>query len=169
MDDDVDALADQAPSGPYELCREKTYLYDICSQENSDHVLCCLHKAFIRETLMAPIKTNRHRDLYYHLLDNTKAIRLIRAFVQISTLDFSQVWQWLFHQSELEGGGNVTMEVVRALAEDIVEELSKTGDPAHEDGERLHIATEIFMDIITKEDFVEFITDYLYAIVSVMS
>ena len=44
---------------------------------------------------------------------------------------------------------------MRKLTDEVVEELSQT-DPSQqtgEYGERLHIAAEIFMDILTKDEF----------------
>ena len=63
------------------------------------------------------------------------------------------------------------MALVRKLTDEIVDELIQTDSSSQTDeySERLHIAAEIFMDILTKDEFVEFVTDYLYKIVAVMS
>ena len=82
-----------------------------------------------------------------------------------------QVWQWLHHQSTLEGGGTVTIATVRELTNKAVEELSEI-KVSQKNGyykDSLTIAADIFMDRVTKDGSVEFITDYLYNIVSVMT
>ena len=63
------------------------------------------------------------------------------------------------------------MALVRKLTDEIVDELIQTDSSRQTDeySERLHIAAEILMDILTKDEFVEFVTDYLYKIVAVMS
>ena len=81
-----------------------------------------------------------------------------------------QVWQWLLHQSSLEHGGTVTIATVRELTDKVVEELSEMKSSLKHgyDKDNLTIAANIFMDIVTKEDSNEFITDYLYKIISAM-
>lgn len=84
----------------------------------------------------------------------------------------SQVWQWLHHQTSLEeDGGIVTMEMIRTLAADVVTEISAADGQLQQGvgNESLHIAVEIFLDIVTRKSFIEFITTYLAGVMATMS
>ncbi|MBL8221022.1 MAG: malate synthase A, partial [Bryobacterales bacterium] len=62
----------------------------------------------------------------------------------------SQVWQWLKHGVKLKDGRTVTAAMVRTV---INQELAqKPGTPMKK------AAAEIFADMMTRADFVEFLT-----------
>ncbi|XP_063046585.1 malate synthase-like [Engraulis encrasicolus] len=75
----------------------------------------------------------------------------------------SQVWQWIRHQVKLEDDGTT---VTRALVQDLVKEmmghlketiLCKTV----RDEQRLATAVSMFLEVVQKSDFPEFLTTYL--------
>jgi malate synthase len=66
----------------------------------------------------------------------------------------SQVWQWVKHGVVLTDGRRVTAELVRAAIDS--ELASKPGTPAKKR------AAEIFADMMTREDFQEFLTTAAY-------
>jgi malate synthase len=66
----------------------------------------------------------------------------------------SQVWQWVKHGVTLTDGRRVTAELVRAAIDS--ELASKPGTPAKKR------AAEIFADMMTREDFQEFLTTAAY-------
>ncbi|KAM3842724.1 malate synthase-like [Diretmus argenteus] len=73
----------------------------------------------------------------------------------------SQVWQWIRHQTQLEGEDRV---VTRRLVADLTQEvLMEVRTLRHTVGEeqRLRISAEMFMELVQKRDFPEFFTTYL--------
>ncbi|KAM4706948.1 uncharacterized protein O3C94_001848 [Discoglossus pictus] len=74
----------------------------------------------------------------------------------------SQVWQWSRHQVRLEDDNRkVTRSLVQALVKEVEEELAVKKCPSEQKKQRLHTAAEIFLEVIQKRDFPEFITTYL--------
>jgi malate synthase len=67
----------------------------------------------------------------------------------------SQVWQWVKHGVRLADGRTVTAELVRAAID--TELTSKPGTPNKKQ------AAEIFADMMTRDDFQEFLTTAAYA------
>ncbi|XP_052006049.1 malate synthase-like [Xyrauchen texanus] len=75
----------------------------------------------------------------------------------------SQVWQWIRHQVRLEDNGIlVTRALVSSLAEDLMGEM-KTAivSQTSRDEQRLMTAVSMFLEIVQKNDFPEFLTTYL--------
>ncbi|KAG1962550.1 malate synthase [Pimephales promelas] len=75
----------------------------------------------------------------------------------------SQVWQWIRHQVRLEDDGMVvTRALVSGLAEDLIGDLKAAINcQTNRDRERLMTAVSMFLEIVQKNDFPEFITTYL--------
>ncbi|CAN2388823.1 Malate synthase, partial [Pristimantis euphronides] len=74
----------------------------------------------------------------------------------------SQVWQWIRHQVKMEDDNRrLTRRLVRSLAQEVARQLVDKSQLSGLQKERLHIATDIFMEIVLKRDFPEFITTYL--------
>ncbi|XP_075471201.1 uncharacterized protein LOC142503102 isoform X2 [Ascaphus truei] len=74
----------------------------------------------------------------------------------------SQVWQWMRHQVKLEDDNRtVTRGFVRVLVKEVGCELADEQYPSDLDKQRLHTAAEMFLEIVQKRDFPEFITTYL--------
>ncbi|XP_056658694.1 malate synthase-like isoform X4 [Monodelphis domestica] len=75
----------------------------------------------------------------------------------------SQVWQWIRHQARLEDDERTV--VSRSLVHNLVKEVKNELQDGYCVSERakqlLHTATEIFLEIVQKKDFPEFITTYL--------
>ncbi len=63
----------------------------------------------------------------------------------------AQIWQWLHHRAALEDGRTVTLELVRDLMGQELEALP--GGVA-----RFQVASELFMEVATREPMVEFLT-----------
>ncbi|KAM8940016.1 uncharacterized protein RCH25_000156 isoform 2-T2 [Pelodytes ibericus] len=73
----------------------------------------------------------------------------------------SQVWQWIRHQVKLEDDNRtVTRNLVHELVKDVVLLLSHS--TSEREKQRLHSAAEIFLEVVQKRDFPEFITTYLH-------
>ncbi|KAA8589188.1 hypothetical protein FQN60_010533, partial [Etheostoma spectabile] len=73
----------------------------------------------------------------------------------------SQVWQWICHQTRLEDDGRV---VSRRLVTDLTEQLLvelRAVRPFGRDNQRLLTAADMFLEVVLKRDFPEFITTYL--------
>ncbi|KAM5194473.1 uncharacterized protein ACMZJ9_022956 [Mantella aurantiaca] len=74
----------------------------------------------------------------------------------------SQVWQWIRHQVQLEDDSRkVTKNMVQCLVQDVKHELGSHLQLSDLQKRRLHTASEIFMEVVQKRDFPEFITTYL--------
>ena len=67
------------------------------------------------------------------------------------------------HKTTLEENENVvTMEMIRKLAADVVADAADSLDCSQKvPGRNLNLALDMFLDIISKPEFVEFITTYL--------
>ncbi|XP_049441597.1 malate synthase-like isoform X2 [Epinephelus fuscoguttatus] len=73
----------------------------------------------------------------------------------------SQVWQWIRHQTQLEDDSRVvSKQLVTDLTKEVMMELRAS---CHIVGakQRLHTAADIFLEVVLKRDFPEFITTYL--------
>lgn len=73
----------------------------------------------------------------------------------------SQVWQWIRHQTRLEDGHQVVnRQMVIELVKMVTMEL---GVHCHSAGpkQKLQTAAEMFLEVVLKRDFPEFITSYL--------
>ncbi|XP_059377752.1 malate synthase-like [Carassius carassius] len=75
----------------------------------------------------------------------------------------SQVWQWIRHQVRLEDdGAAVTRALVSSLAEGLTEDLKAAiYCQTSRDKKRLMTAVSMFIEIVQKNDFPEFLTTYL--------
>ncbi|KAG7273611.1 hypothetical protein CRUP_011040 [Coryphaenoides rupestris] len=75
----------------------------------------------------------------------------------------SQVWQWICHQAQLEDNQQVvTRAMVVELTQEVMEELRQvTACQTVRDEERLQAAAEMFLEVVLKRDFPEFLTTYL--------
>ncbi|KAL5012181.1 hypothetical protein ScPMuIL_010732 [Solemya velum] len=80
----------------------------------------------------------------------------------------SQVWQWIRHRATVrESGETITVSLVERLVREVERVLVGSLSPfpifvTQTDRQRLHTATEVFVEIVTTRDFPEFITTYLY-------
>ncbi|XP_026185869.1 malate synthase-like isoform X2 [Mastacembelus armatus] len=73
----------------------------------------------------------------------------------------SQVWQWIRHQTHLEDDGRVVnRRLVTDLTTEVMMELSIHCHSVRAK-QRLHTATDMFLEVVLKRDFPEFITTYL--------
>ncbi|MEO4053695.1 malate synthase A [Solibacillus sp. CAU 1738] len=71
----------------------------------------------------------------------------------------TQVWQWIRHdKGVLDNGRKITLELVlEVLEEELVNIKNAVGEQAY-DGGRYAEAAELFKNLITQDDFVEFLT-----------
>jgi malate synthase len=78
------------------------------------------------------------------------------ATVEISR---AQVWQWIHHpKGVLDDGRKVTIELFRQLAREEREKVEATLSVQQRAGRRFHDAAQILDEIITDDEFVEFLT-----------
>lgn len=74
----------------------------------------------------------------------------------------SQVWQCIRHQASLEEDGQiVTLQMVQSVASSVVRDHLSVISDQPGNYTRLLTAAQIFLEIITKKQFPEFITSYL--------
>uniref|UniRef100_A0A3B3TRK3 malate synthase n=1 Tax=Poecilia latipinna TaxID=48699 RepID=A0A3B3TRK3_9TELE len=73
----------------------------------------------------------------------------------------SQVWQWIRHQARLEDDGRVvSRQIVTELTKEVSTELGCLC-PSERTEQRLHTAADMFLEVVLKRHFPEFITSYL--------
>ncbi|XP_034545516.1 malate synthase-like isoform X2 [Notolabrus celidotus] len=73
----------------------------------------------------------------------------------------SQVWQWIRHQTRLEDESRVvSRQLVTEVSREVLMELIPLCHTVR-DKERLHTAADMFLEVVLKRDFPEFITSYL--------
>ncbi|XP_053180021.1 malate synthase-like [Scomber japonicus] len=73
----------------------------------------------------------------------------------------SQVWQWIRHQTQLEDDSRVvSRQLVTDITKEVMIELSNLCQSVR-DKQRLHTAADMFLEVVLKRDFPEFITTYL--------
>uniref|UniRef100_A0A6I8PBR0 malate synthase n=1 Tax=Ornithorhynchus anatinus TaxID=9258 RepID=A0A6I8PBR0_ORNAN len=74
----------------------------------------------------------------------------------------SQVWQWIRHGAKLEDDNRiVSRSLVQSLVKEVEHELQGPHCPSERAKQMFHTATEMFLEIVQKRDFPEFITTYL--------
>ncbi|KAM7417038.1 hypothetical protein PAMA_016920 [Pampus argenteus] len=73
----------------------------------------------------------------------------------------SQVWQWIRHQTQLEDNNRVvSRQLVTDLIKEVMAELSALCHSVRLK-QRLYTAADMFLEVVLKRDFPEFITTYL--------
>ncbi|AWP12546.1 putative malate synthase glyoxysomal-like isoform 2 [Scophthalmus maximus] len=72
----------------------------------------------------------------------------------------SQVWQWIRHQAQVEDGSRVSRRLVVDLTKEVMVELNSLCQSVRAK-QRLNIAADMFLEVVLKRDFPEFITTYL--------
>jgi malate synthase len=84
----------------------------------------------------------------YNLMEDTATAEISRA----------QVWQWIHHKATMADGRTVTLELVLQLVrEEIVNIRSSVGDQRYHAG-NFEVAKTIFEELITDENFIDFLT-----------
>ncbi|XP_063314513.1 uncharacterized protein LOC134614530 isoform X1 [Pelobates fuscus] len=74
----------------------------------------------------------------------------------------SQVWQWVRHRVKLEDDSRtVTRSLVHELVKEVVLQLTNRTHASEREKQRLQSAADLFLEIVQKRDFPEFITTYL--------
>ncbi|KAG7241912.1 hypothetical protein INR49_024659, partial [Caranx melampygus] len=71
------------------------------------------------------------------------------------------VWQWIHHQIQLEDDSRVvSRRLVTELIEEMMDELSSPCSSVRAK-QILHTAADVFLEVVLKRDFPEFITTYM--------
>jgi malate synthase len=71
----------------------------------------------------------------------------------------SQVWQWVRHGAELDGGERVTPELVRRIEDEELEKIrAEVGDEFFYSEGRPDESRELFEDVALSDRFVDFLT-----------
>jgi malate synthase len=84
----------------------------------------------------------------YNLMEDAATSEISRA----------QVWQWIRHGVALEDGRKVTVELARALLEEEMKRVrSEVGETQYARG-KYALASQIFCDLMTSKEFVQFLT-----------
>ena len=88
----------------------------------------------------------------YNLMEDAATAEISRA----------QVWQWLRHGARLDDGRTVTRDLVHAIVKQEIDRMRETvGEEAFAAG-RYETASKLFVEMMTLEDFVEFMPSFAY-------
>ncbi len=69
----------------------------------------------------------------------------------------TQVWQWVHHGAKLDDGRVVTGDMVKSTTDEVLSQIkTELGD--HYPNSRFPLAAELFLDMMTGDDFPEFLT-----------
>lgn len=84
----------------------------------------------------------------YNLMEDAATAEICRA----------QIWQWLKHRARLADGRLIDEELVRTLVEEEMEKLRDSlGRPRFQEGHFAE-AVDIFLEVATPPEFVDFLT-----------
>ncbi len=84
----------------------------------------------------------------YNLMEDAATAEISRA----------QVWQWLKHEAEFTNGGAITEELVRdAMAEELIKIRDEVGPDVYDNGKYTE-AGELFLEMVTEDEFQDFLT-----------
>ncbi|MFP6746632.1 MAG: malate synthase A [Alphaproteobacteria bacterium] len=84
----------------------------------------------------------------YNLMEDAATAEISRA----------QVWQWLKHEAEFTIGGTITADLVReAMAEELDKIREEVGGEVFDDGKYAE-AGELFLRMVTEDEFQDFLT-----------
>ncbi len=84
----------------------------------------------------------------YHLMEDAATAEISRA----------QVWQWIRHAAKLKDGSEVTSSRVRRMVREILADVNTAVGPKRFEAGRYRLASEIFEEMMTSEQFTEFLT-----------
>jgi malate synthase len=88
----------------------------------------------------------------YNLMEDAATAEISRA----------QVWQWLRHGARMDDGRTVTRDLVHAIVKQEIDRIRETvGEEAFAAG-RYETASKLFVQMMTLEDFVEFMPSFAY-------
>lgn len=73
----------------------------------------------------------------------------------------TQIWQWVRHKAKLEDGRTVTPKLVAQTLDEVQHELSERLGERYHNG-HFKLAAELFLEMMTGEDFPEFLTLLAY-------
>ena len=113
---------------------------------------------FPGEVTLEGVRTNVSVGIRYlaSWLSGAGAAAIDNLMEDVATAEISrsQIWQWVRHRVDTDGGSPVTGPLVRSIAEEVVGQLEAEGraDPT------VGLARTIFEEVAVGEEFVEFLT-----------
>ncbi|MBI2818699.1 MAG: malate synthase A [Acidobacteria bacterium] len=84
----------------------------------------------------------------YYLMEDAATAEISRA----------QVWQWIRHGAALPDGRKITVELARRMLKDELERIRSSIGDAQYAGGQFDLASALFDQIMTSEEFVQFLT-----------
>jgi malate synthase len=70
----------------------------------------------------------------------------------------SQVWQWIHHQASMADGRPVTLDLYRTLVPEELEKIRGVWGEKNFKASRVELATKLFDELVTADDFADFLT-----------
>jgi malate synthase len=83
----------------------------------------------------------------YHLMEDAATAEICR----------SQLWQWIRHDAQLQDGSRITQEMVLHIVSEEMQAI-RQDRPTHAASNALDDAAGLFRDMITQDDFCDFLT-----------
>ncbi len=122
---------------------------------------------FSGEVTMDGVRTNVTVGIRYlaSWLAGTGAVAINNLMEDVATAEISrsQIWQWVHHGIVTSDGTQVTEELVRSIASDVVRQIEEKGDP-HQG--QLEAARKVFEEVALDESFVDFLTLPAYELIN---
>ncbi|MBK8908654.1 MAG: malate synthase A [Rhodospirillales bacterium] len=84
----------------------------------------------------------------YNMMEDAATAEICRA----------QIWQWLKHGARLADGRPVDEALVHAIVDEEMAALRDTLGPSRFDGGQFDAATEVFLEVATAPEFIDFLT-----------
>ena len=110
----------------------------------------------------AGLRTNLRVGVLYieSWLSGIGAAALFNLMEDAATAEISrsQVWQWVFHEAELDDGRSIDRDLVEALLDDEMEGIRLMLGHQRFDEGRFKEALDLFVQVALEDDFVEFLT-----------
>jgi malate synthase len=126
-----------------------------------------LNLDFQGDVTMEGVLTNVSVGIRYltSWLSGTGAAAINNLMEDVATAEISrsQIWQWVHHQVITSDGTQVTGELVRSIAGDVIRQIEEEG---HFDPGQLQVARKVFEEVALDENFVDFLTLPAYELIN---
>ena len=88
----------------------------------------------------------------YNLMEDTATAEICRA----------QIWQWIVHKAVMTDGKIVTVELFRSIMKEEIQRIRRSMSDVQLSVDQYDLASKLLDDMITSNNFVEFLTTYCY-------
>ena len=93
-------------------------------------------------------------------LDGNGCVPIYNLMEDAATAEISrsQLWQWLHNGAQLDDGRSVTPELYRALVPEVLARIKEMVGAEHYDNGKYELAAKLISQLVTEQDFTDFLT-----------